>query len=366
MQVLATALVTAALSTAAMPGQAPDPGRPGPTQPAVHAVHDRSHVPGLAGTWVRPRGIDVGTAGRLKAGSAARLRHRHFLHLGSLSKAITATAVAQVVRRTPLRWTSTVGQVFPQVRPDMPRAVRRITLARLLRHRSGLPAFTAGSEVQQAPSFTGPPARQQGRFTRWLLRRSPEFAPGTFHYSNAGYTVAAQMASQASGRTWRQLVRRHVARPLGVDVRFGMPARSPDQPWGHVWSEQRAVPVRPTIRLLPAYLAPAGDLAMQPRGYGRFVQAHVRGLDGHTTPVGPPRTIRLLHRPRGRYAMGWLVRRGTDGHLMSLHDGTVGTFYGLTVIDRARGRAAVGMTNIGGPVGARTASRAVDRLLRVN
>ena len=60
-------------------------------------------------------------------------------HIGSDTKAMTATLVALFVEKGDLGWDDTLGKAFPELAEKMSPQVRRITLTQLLTHRSGLP-----------------------------------------------------------------------------------------------------------------------------------------------------------------------------------------------------------------------------------
>jgi hypothetical protein len=217
-------------------------------------------------------------------------------------------------------------------------------------HRAGVAKFTLARDFEALPDWQGTAEQRRAAFTRWLLRRPPTTPVGRFSYSNAGYTIAARMATEVSGRTWRRLVRDEVFGPLGVSAWFGWPADRPGQPWGHWLVRGRLHPAPPDAYRLPDLVAPAADIAVHPPGYVRFLQLHLRGLRGHGTRLLRASTIRFMHRPVGGYAMGW-VRRRINGVMTSLHDGTAGTFSALAAIQPDRRLAAATFANAGGKRG---------------
>ncbi|MGH3316709.1 MAG: serine hydrolase domain-containing protein, partial [Nocardioidaceae bacterium] len=294
-------------------------------------------------------------------GPARADRHDRF-HLASLTKAVTATAVARLVERGLVDWASTPGDVLPHLAESMDPTLRDVTLRQLLTHRAGVAKFTTMPHFDALPDWQGTPEQRRRSFTRWLLRRPPATPVGRYSYSNAGYTIAARMAAEVSGRPWRRLVRSQVFRPLGVRTWFGWPADRPGEPWGHWLVRGRLRPAAPDAYRFPDLVAPAGNIAVRPRGYTRFLQVHLRGLSGHDTRLLRASTIRFMHRPVGAYAMGW-VRRRINGVMTSLHDGTAGTFSALAAIQPGRRLAAAMFANAGGRRGSSAVGVGLGALL---
>src|SRR5208282_3291668 len=58
-------------------------------------------------------------------------------HLGSCTKAMTATLVAMLVEEGKLNWTTTLGEVFADTVKPMHPAWEKVTLRQVLAHRSG-------------------------------------------------------------------------------------------------------------------------------------------------------------------------------------------------------------------------------------
>jgi D-alanyl-D-alanine carboxypeptidase len=68
--------------------------------------------------------------------------------------------------------------------------------------------------------------------------------------------------------------------------------------------------------------------------FARFVQMHLRGYQGQDGLLESA-TIRYLHQPVRTYALGWGVY-SLDGHMVSLHNGSAGTFYATMAISHSR------------------------------
>lgn len=108
-------------------------------------------------------------------------------------------------------------------------------------------------------------------------------------------------------------------------------------------------PQAPSYQLGPA-LAPAGDTSLSILDYGRYLQAHLRGLRG-SPDLLRPETYRFLHEPVGEnqgtgYALGWGVRE-LDGVPTHGHSGSAGTFYTRLAMQPTRDFAVAVVTNAG-------------------
>jgi CubicO group peptidase (beta-lactamase class C family) len=241
------------------------------------------------------------------------------------------------------------------------------TLRQLLSHTAGLPPMTDDSEFGAIPDLSGSPTEQRRTFVTWLLERAPVFPQGQeFHYSNAGYSVAAHLIETRTGTPWEELMRRRLFQPLGMRAVFGWPTvAGPAQPMGHVEGANGLELQDPAYQLGPA-LAPAGDVSLPMRDYGRYLQAHLRGLRGRKDLLRPE-TFQVLHEPVSRnekgtgYALGWGITE-LDGVPTHTHTGSAGTFVACVALQPTRDLAVAVATNAGGEkaeAGAKEAMRAL-------
>src|SRR3974377_1185734 len=95
---------------------------------------------GMAAAVLRgKRIIAQGAAGVRKRGAAERITRDDRFHLGSCTKAMTATLVAMLVEEGKLSWTPTLGAFFADTVNPMHPAWEKVTLRQVLAHRAGLP-----------------------------------------------------------------------------------------------------------------------------------------------------------------------------------------------------------------------------------
>lgn len=279
-------------------------------------------------------------------------------HLGSNTKAMTATVAGMLVEEGLLEWDSTVGEVLGEEIPDMDPGNREITLAMLFRHTSGLPANISW---YAAPEDRVACAAQ-------ILEAPPVGERGVYDYSNAGYVVAGAMMEAVTGKRWEDLMREKLFDPLGMSASsFGAPSR-PGAPWGHRSGAFRRTPMDPSTRGSDnaLVLGPAGTVHATLDDYARFVAAHMAGAQGEDGIV-TAETFRMLHTPAegGNYAMGWSISEGrwADGRFLS-HSGSNTMWYATAWLVPEKDMAFFAATNVGGDTGSKAVDDAMKLLLR--
>ena len=346
------------------------PARSDPNLAAlVERIRGAHGVPGMGAAVVRGRRISIAVAGRRRVDREAPLRDTDAFHLGSDTKAMTASVVARLVDRRLLRWNETLAEAMPDIAKRMNPAFRTVTLDMLMRHASGLPTggaftpeFTAGFDDEHWPI-----AKQRAWMAERFLSRPPTETPGArFAYSNYNYLILGHVVERATGKTWEELVREEVFASLEMTgCGFGPTATSkrPDGAWAHDVKDGVYVP---TEEDNPPLIGPAGTVHCPLASWARFAAAHAgSGPSGWLTPG----SLDHLHEPMtlagdtsGKdIALGWGVTR-TDPPRLT-HSGSNGyNDAEIAVIPRLH--AAVLVTCNAGDDRARAAAREVlDKLV---
>ena len=84
-------------------------------------VRDEHHLPGLIGAILKgDRLAAIGALGIRKIGSSEPMRVTDQVHLGSCTKAMTATMIGTLVDEGKLSSRTTIRQVFPKVASELP------------------------------------------------------------------------------------------------------------------------------------------------------------------------------------------------------------------------------------------------------
>lgn len=288
--------------------------------------------------------------------------HSRF-HWGSVSKSMTATLIAALVEAGQLDWDTTIGEVFKGT-PVLD-AYRDVTVEQLLAHRSGIPPYDDfTSEFIQ--DINGRADSLQAGRQLWvrdvLTKEQPIFTPGSSHrYSNAGYTVAGVMAETLTGKSWEDLVKEYVLKPLAMTQSgFGWPADTEDsqQTRGHFGEAAEALQTAPTDALasLLVVTAPAGNMNSTIGDLAKYAQAHLNSLTGRTDKrkVLSNQSLLRLHQPLPAeqqrpepYSAGWGQVNLPDGQAMHWHNGGAGSFYAEARLIPGKDLAVVIMANAG-------------------
>ena len=313
-------------------------------------------LPGLAAVIVRSDGPPrVYVSGERRIGKGDLITPADRMHLGSLTKAITATVIGALAEKQRMTLETTIGQTFPELSAKIQPAYRDVTVRQLLSHAAGLPPYGTTGSLRWLLTLKGTATEQRYAFVGRVLTEPPRFEPGTSHeYSNAGAAIAGAMAERIGGSPYRQLVEQLVFARLGGHAAFGNPGLAAEpQPWGHIRTIAGTVTeVTPTyaVYTTPLAIEPAGDASPSMPDYGRFLQLHLRGLRGRDD-VLKATTIQDLHR---RVAMGWTVipRDGVESHE---HFGSYGAYVAYATIQPSRDIAVGVFTNMGGSQGLRDA-----------
>ncbi|MCX5663544.1 MAG: serine hydrolase, partial [Planctomycetota bacterium] len=239
---------------------------------SVAEIRQRNKIPGLIVAIVTKSGLDsIAVDGIRQQGKSNLITATDRMHLGSCTKAFTATLCAVLVADGKIKWTSTVEELLGSDVPGMHPDWKSVTLEELLRHRSGAPSAPSPEDWKEAFSCTDSPKECRATFVRSMLARAPAPTRATFTYSNQGYAIAGRMIEIASGKDFESLLAERVLVPLTIkDFGFGIPTKSNENsPSGHAADA--------TARDMdnPNAMAPAGTLHMPVGEWAKFIAFHL-------------------------------------------------------------------------------------------
>lgn len=318
---------------------------------AAEALRAATGSPGVAVAVIDAAGFREGVAGVRVAGSDAAIEPGDLWHLGSDTKAMTATLAARLVEQGAISWDGTIADVLSDQSFEIAPEFKDATLVDLLSHRSGLPSNIG---LLQTLRLVGADADRdvvtdRRAYAAVVLKAKPGGARGEFLYSNAGYVVAGLMLETAGGAPYEALMRREVFEPLGMtSAGWGPPgvAGEADQPRGHskgMFGGLKAVEPGARADNPPASNS-AGRAHMSFPDLAAFLKAHLDGAAGDEGYLSAESWARL-HRPPqgGSYALGWAVRE--SGVLV--HSGSNTLWYVVMAIDPEAGVGAMAGVNDG-------------------
>lgn len=331
-------------------------------------IRQKHGLPALGGAIVTGKGLlSCGVVGVRKAGTEVAATLRDEWHLGSDTKAMTATLIAALVEQGRLRWETTIGETFPELSPSMPEAFKRTNLLELLSHRAGLPANLLWGLIPRTQTIRD--QRRAALKAASTLKLDSE--PGTkYFYSNLGYVIAGAIAERAADASWEELISRILFQPLGMESAgfggVGTPGQI-DQPWGHNADGRPVKENGPEVDN-PPVLGPAGRVHCTLADWAKFIADQLRGARQEKALLRPE-AYRILQTPPfgGDYALGWLsVEREWGGGRVLTHTGSNTMNLAVAWLAPRRDFAVLVVTNQGGPAASKACDEAASELIKLH
>lgn len=337
-------------------------------------IRDKTSIPALAGVAIKDGQIIAqGYAGVRAVNAPDEITINDKFHLGSCTKAMTATMIARLVDRGVMRWDMSIGDVFAD-RPAIHEKFRPARLDQLLTNRAGFPRETSNELWAKLWARKGTPTAQRLQLLDGSCSVAPEYEPGAkFVYSNTNFSVAGAMAEKVTGKAWEDLMREELFMPLGItSAGFGAPgsAGEVDQPRGHVGKPGALKPAvsGPSADNPPA-IGPAGTVHMSLPDWARFVALHARAdhallddkpADDPAFALVSKASMAKLHQAidgegagvknsdTSGYAMGWgVASRPWAGGRVLTHSGSNTMWYCVVWIAPKKDFAVLVATNAG-------------------
>jgi CubicO group peptidase (beta-lactamase class C family) len=292
------------------------------------------------------RSVRIAADGIRKVGEKEPVTVGDKFHLGSCTKAMTATMIASVIHDTKLEWDSTVADILPDIAEKAHPDFQKVTVRQLVDHTSGLP-----KDSSHMFGMSEENSRTENRrilFTK-VLADKPRSKPGEKHaYSNLGFMLAGLMAETAADMSWRELMTKYLFKPLNMkSAGFGPPGTKGkiDQPWGH--ASVFTLP-KPLQHDNPEVLGPAGRVHCTLADWARFASLHLGHIPKDSTLKKSD--LKLMHSPAEgqNYSAGWIVvsRPWAKGEAIT-HSGSNTMWYALVWIAPELDKAFLVATNSG-------------------
>jgi len=140
--------------------------------------------------------------------------------IGSQTKTFTAVMILQLVQENKLKMDDLLSQFFPEI----PNA-EQITLAHLLRHRSGIYNFT--NDPEYLTYHTNPIAQKE--ILQKITGYQPVFEPGSkAEYSNSNYILLGYILEAVTGMDYAENLKARITEPLGLEHTYYGSKINPD------------------------------------------------------------------------------------------------------------------------------------------
>ena len=345
----------------------------------LETVRQSFNLPALAAAVVKGgRPVAAGATGVRALGQDSKVTTDDRFHLGSDTKAMTATVAAMLVEEGKLSWSSTIGGILgPAAKaaglPAFTPGIAAITLEQLLSHTSGIPSDT--EDIYNL--YVGQPAYEKTSAARrleiiatWGAKNEPRIPAGSpFQYANLGYMTAGAMIETAAGEPWESLITRRIFDALDLKTAGLGPQVTPgrlDAASGHLISDDGKVTPMPwgTAADVPQVIGPAGTAHMSIRDFAAWAAWNAGGAK-RGPQLLKPETLALLHRPHvtmplienpkpgtpkgGGYGFGWgILKMDWTPRPVLTHNGSNSLNFATVLLDPEIDLAIVVSTNFPG------------------
>lgn len=327
---------------------APPPPQP---LPANWTLPGDAGIAGLIDARIAPRkgqGLTVGVLGpdgprvvaRGPDGGSAFSGDTLF-EIGSISKVFTALILADMVNRGEVSLDDPAEKYLPAGARMPERNGRKITLADLSTHTSGLPRLPDNmpfGDVQDPYADYNEALLLEFLAGHELTRDIGE----RWEYSNLGVGLLGYLLGRAAGSDYETLLRERITGPL--DMADTVIALSVEQ-------QARFAPaldayVQPTKPWRLPALAGAGAIRSTANDMLKLAAAL---LDSASSVGSAMRTALSVRRdtgnPRAEQALGWQVVHPEPGREVLMHNGGTGGYRSALVLEPSKGSAVVALAN---------------------
>jgi CubicO group peptidase (beta-lactamase class C family) len=276
-------------------------------------------VPGASAALFRDGRWELAVAGVTNVSTGVDVSADTVMHIGSITKVLTATLVMQLVDEGRVDLASPVKRYLPDFQVADRIAADVITVEMLLNH-------TCGIDGEYFPSGGPDAERIQDAIAR-IARQGQIHAPGAeLSYCNAGAVVAGYLAQRLLGKSWYTLIEERIFKPLDLQHSVVQPtdALLGRAAVGHYLTKD-GTNVRTSVAFLNQSFAPAGTTAMlAAKDLATFALAHVNdGVAPNGHRLLSADSARRMRRQTsawrgaggGGFGLGWMIMdKGIVGH----------------------------------------------------
>ncbi len=286
------------------------------------------HVPGFAlavvqgGEVVYSRGFGV-----MDLETQASVTEETLFAIGSTTKAFTASLVGMLVDEGKMSWDDEATKYLPYFQLDIDAEDdAAVTIRDLLAHRTG---FT-----RMGLLWAGGHASSE-EVLRTAVQAEPwsAFRDG-FFYNNVTFLAAGMAAAEAAGKSWDDLLRERILRPLGMrDTSSTYAAVQDDPRWskGYLWrdeiEEHELLPMRNIDSIGPAGSINSNVVDMAK--WLRFLLADGQ-VDGKTLlsaqSLQETWSPQIEMAPQLDYGLGWMLPEPDGERRIIMHGGNIDGF----------------------------------------
>ena len=272
--------------------------------------------------------VTLAATGVVNRRTGAETTTDSLFHLGSITKAWTATAVVQLAAEGRLDLDDPVRRHLPDFRVADPDVSERVTIRHLLAHTSGI----AGDLFVDTGRGDDCVERYVAKCAD--LRQVHELG-ATMSYCNSGYVVLGRILEVLDGTTWDRVIRTRLIKPLGLEHTVTLPEQAllHRTAVGHLAGADGDQFVTPVWHL-PRSVGPAGCISAAAEDVLAFAAMHLSDTSLHHM-AEPQVTLPDRWMFGDHWGVGWILMDWEGGRVFG-HDGsTVGQNAFLRVVPGA-------------------------------
>jgi D-alanyl-D-alanine carboxypeptidase len=202
------------------------------------------------------------------------MRARDHMRIASAAKAFSGAVALSLVSEDKLSLQDTIGERLP----ELPKAWWEVTLRQLLNHTSGIPDFSLEPDFQKAllASLTKAPPPEE--LLSFVEEEELLFDPGSeYHYSNSDNIVVALMAEAATGKSYEELLRELVYKPLGLRNTTLPRGTNLKKPFIHGYDTSQQPPEDVSEVVAAGWSWASGGIVSTPADLNDFIRGYVGG-----------------------------------------------------------------------------------------
>ncbi len=182
-------------------------------QAVVDAAAEKLMVPGAMVVLRTPQGIFNAAVGTTELGAQTPPEPGTHFRIASNTKTMTAALIVLLAQDGKLKFSDPVSTYVP----DVPNG-ENITVAELLKMRSGLYGYTADPELAAVMDADPSKAWTPQEVLAIAFRHPPQFAPdASYEYSNTNYALLGLVAEKVGGRPLAQQFKDLLFGPVGLE-----------------------------------------------------------------------------------------------------------------------------------------------------
>ena len=204
---------TTTATSSAPTGSALKPIDPTAFQAVVDAAAKELMVPGAMVVLRTPQGIFDAAVGTTKLGAQTAPDAITHFRIASNTKTMTAALIVLLAQDGKLQFSDPVSAYVP----DVPNG-ENITIAELLKMRSGLFNYTAAPELSASLDADPTKVFTPQEVLAIAFRQPPQFPPdASYEYNNTNYALLGLIAEKVGGRPLAQQFQDRLFGPLGLE-----------------------------------------------------------------------------------------------------------------------------------------------------